>query len=153
MPGERNMADLGEPSVIPALQSAIPCILQNLRSDALGFTGNNRIHPLHDLVYAPGCVNAAHDDRHTLTPEVSRYFIGAGRLRGESGNAHQVRSRHGRIVRCPEVLVHDGSFPLRRGQARENHKAERFPHTKTVPTALLDFENAYQRVGGVDQME
>ena len=38
--------------------------------------------------------------------------------------------RPDRIVRRTEVLVHDRDSPLRRGQSRENHKAEGFPHTR-----------------------
>jgi len=97
-------------------------------------------------------VNAAHDDGYALASEASGHFIGAVRLRGESGNADQVRPRHGQIVRHAEVLVHDCNFPFRWGQSRENHKAERFPHAVTVPAALLDFDDADKRVGGVDQI-
>jgi hypothetical protein len=98
-------------------------------------------------------VNAAHDDGYAQTPEVSGHFIGAVRLGGESGNAHKIRPGHGRIVRWPEVLVYDRNFPPRWGQARENHKAERFPYAVAVPAALFDFENAYKRVGWIDQIE
>ena len=97
-------------------------------------------------------MNAAHDDRYAQTPEVSGHFIGAVRLGGKGGNAHQVRPGHGPIVRRAEVLVHDRNFPIRWGQARENHEAERFPHTVAVPAALLDVDDAYKRVGWVDQI-
>jgi len=127
-------------------------VLQDLRPDALGFPRDDRVHTLHDLVQAHGCVNAAHDDGHAQTPEVSGHFIGSVRLRGESGDAHQVRPRHRRIVRCAEVLVNDRDFPLRRGQARQNHQAERLPDAVAVPAALLDFDDADKRVAGIDQI-
>ena len=56
------------------------------------------------------------------------------------------------VVRHAQVLVHDRDFPLRWGQARENHKADRFLHAVAVPAALLDFDDAYKRVGWVDQI-
>jgi hypothetical protein len=52
-----------------------------------------------------------------------------------------------------EILVYDRDFPLRWGQARKNHQTERFPHTKTVPAALLDFDDADKRIGWIDQIE
>jgi hypothetical protein len=79
--------------------------------------------------------------------------MGAVRLGGESANAHQVRPRHHPIVRRTEVLVYDRDFPLRWGQARENHKAERFPHAVAVPAALLDVEDAHKRVRWIDQIQ
>ena len=66
--------------------------------------------------------------------------------------AHQVRPRHGRIVRSAEVLIQDRDFRLRCGQARENHKAERFPYAVTVAAALLESGHADKRVAGVDQI-
>ena len=74
-------------------------------------------------------------------------------LGSESGNAHKVRARHGLIVRYAQVLVQNGDFPLRWGQTRKNHEAEWFPHTKTVPAALLDLDHADKRVTGIDQIE
>ncbi|MHC4412357.1 MAG: hypothetical protein ACYSW6_05200 [Planctomycetota bacterium] len=91
-------------------------------------------------------MNAAHDYGYTQIAEVSGHLIGAVRLRGESGNAHQVRLRHGLIVWHAEVLVHNRDFPLRWCQPGENHKAERFPHAVTVPAALPDIDDAHKRI-------
>src|SRR5208337_5689245 len=110
--GGRNPVYLGEASVIPALQAAVPTVLQDLRPDAFGLPCDDRVHTLHGLVHAHGCMNATHDHGHAQAPEVSGHIIGTVRLRGESGNAHQVRPRHGRIVGHAEVLVHDRDFPL-----------------------------------------
>ena len=52
-----------------------------------------------------------------------------------------------------EILVYDRDFPLRWGQARKNHQTERFPHAKTVPAALLDFDDADKQIGWIDQIE
>src|ERR1019366_299250 len=93
-----------------------------------------------------------HDDGHAQASEVSGHFIGAVRLRGEISNAHQGWSRHDRIVRHAEILVQDCDFPLRWGQARENHETERFPYAVTVPTVLLDSDDADARVGVVDKI-
>ncbi len=150
--GEGDGVDLREAAVIPALQTAVLGVLEDLRPDALGFARDDRVHALHGLVQAHGCVNTAHDDRHAQAPEVRGHFIGPVRLRGESSDAHQVRQRHRRIVRHAEVLVNDRDFPLRRGQARKNHKAERFPHPVTVPAAFPDSDDADERVGRIDQI-
>ncbi|MFZ2146038.1 MAG: hypothetical protein WAV28_02365 [Sedimentisphaerales bacterium] len=91
-------------------------------------------------------MNTAHDHGYTYITEVSGHFIGTVRLRGESGNAHQVRPRHGRIVRQAEILVYYRDFPRRWCQARQNHKTEWFPHTVTIPTAFLDFDDAHKRI-------
>jgi hypothetical protein len=152
MTGQRHIVHLGEPSVIHAFQAAMPEVIQDLRPDALGFPRDDRVHMLGDLVQAHGRMDAAHDDGHSETAQVSGHFIGAVRLRSKSGNAHQVPPRHSPVVRHAEVLVHDRDFPLRRGQARQNHKAERLPHAVTVPAALLDFDDADKRVGGIDQI-
>ena len=52
-----------------------------------------------------------------------------------------------------QVFVNDCGFPLRRGYARENHEAERFPHALTVPAALLNPHDTDERVRGVDQVQ
>ena len=54
---DRHLAYLGQPSVIPALQPAIPFILQNLWPDALRFPRDDRVHAFHGLLLAHGCVN------------------------------------------------------------------------------------------------
>ena len=149
MPGRRHIGHFGEPSVIPAFQAAVPGVVQDLRPDALGFAGDNRVHVLQGLVQAHGGVNAAHDDRHAPAPELGGHLIGAVGLRREGGNAHQVRPRHGRVVRHAEVLVDDRDFPLRRRQARQDHQAQRLPDAIAVPAALLDVDEAHKRVEGL----
>jgi len=83
-------------------------------------------------------MNAAHDDGYAEAAKVSGHLIAAIRLRGEGGDAYPGQAAHGLIVRHAQVFVNDRDFPLRRGQARENHEAEWFPYAVTVPAALLD---------------
>ena len=66
-------------------------VIQDLRPDGLGLPRDHRVHARHDLVGAHGRVNAAHHDRHAESAEVSGHCVGAVRLRGERGDAHQVR--------------------------------------------------------------
>ena len=94
VPGGRIWLDLGESAVVAALERAVPDVLEDLRPDAFGFARDDRVHALQGLVQAHGGVNAAHDDRHAQAPEVGGHFIGAGGLRGERRDAHQVRARH-----------------------------------------------------------
>ena len=149
----RDLVQLEALSVIAALQVAVPGVVQDLRPDGIGFPRDHRIHPLHDFVCAGGRVNAAHDDGDAETAEVGGHFVGAVRLRGEGGDADQVRARHGRIVRHAEVLVYDRDLPRRRGQTGEGHEAERLPHAVAVPAVLLDPDHAHERVGWVDQTQ
>ena len=86
------------------------------------------------------------------TPEVSRKFIRPGSLRGESGDAYQVRPRHRRIVRCAQVFVNDGDFPFRRCEGCNNHQAERLPYAVAVPAIFLDVDNTDERVAWIDQI-
>jgi hypothetical protein len=51
------------------------------------------------------------------------------------------------------VVIYDPFVGLLWGLARENHKAEWFPHVVTVPAALLDVDDAHNRVGRVDQVQ
>ena len=149
----RHLGQLGAPSVIAAPKVAVPDVVHDLPPNGLGFPRDHRIHPLHDLVYAGGRVNAAHDHGDAETSEVSGHFVGAVCLRGEGGDAHQVRTRHARIVRRAEVLIDDRDLPRRRGQPREDHEVERFPHAVAVPAVLLDPDHTHEWVGRVDQTQ
>ena len=153
MTGGHKLADPGESSVILAPQAAVPGVRQDLRPDSLGLPRDHRVHLRENFLHAHGGVNATHDDGHAQTSEASRHLIGAGCLGGESGDAHQIRSGHGRVVRRTEVLIHDDDFPLRRRQAREHHQAERFPHPVTIPAAFLGADATDQRIGRIDQVE
>ena len=148
--GGNDIGHLGEASVVSAFQAALPGVLQDLRPNAIGLPGDDRIHVLQDFVEAHGGVNAAHDDRHTHPPEVIGQLIGTVGLRGERGDADQVGPGQGRIIGHTEVLVHDGDLPLRRCQTSQDHQAQRLPHAVTVPAALLDFDDADKRIARVN---
>ena len=153
MAGKRDIVHLGQPSVIPAFEATMTGILQDLPPDALGFPRDDRVHTRHGLVRTHGGMDATHDHGHAQTPEVSGHFISAVRLRGESGNACQVRSRHARVVRHAQILIPDRHLPLRWGQTGQDHQTERLPDAVMVPAVLLDFARGNEWVSGVYQME
>jgi len=76
-------------------------------------------------------------------------LVGSGSLRGERGNAHQIRTRQARVIWPPEVLVQDHDLPFGRGQAGEHQQAERLPNAIPVPTITLGRYTTDQRFVGL----
>ena len=140
-------------TVVLALQLARLRVQKNLGPHGFPLLGHDRVHPLQNLLGAHGGVNAAHDDGYAEATEVRRDLVSPYRLRGECGDAHQIRARHGGIVEWPQVFVEDGHLPVRRRQTGQHQQAKRFPDAVAVPAVLLRGDAADQWIGRVDQIQ
>ena len=140
-------------AVVPALQSSMRGVLEYLRPNGVGFPCHDSVHARQRFTDAHRRVDAAHDNRRTLAANAGRNLAGARRLRGERRDADQVRTRHLLVARHRDILVDQGDIPLRRGQAGQHHQAQWLPHSIAVPPALLEPDDAHQRVRRVDEMK
>ena len=153
VPGRLDRLRSGEPPVVASFQAPVGGVFQHLRPDRVGFPCHDRVHTRHRFVDAHRGVDAAHDDGHAQAAIASREFVGARRLRRERRDADKVGRRQRPAAWSSDVLVEQGDVPLGRRQPGEHHQAEWLPHAIAVPPALLEPDDADQRVRRVDEME
>ncbi len=151
--GRPDRVHFRQAPVVPWLQAPGGGVRQHVWPGGFGLSRDNRVHVRHHFVDAHGGVDPAHHDGHAQAPKAGRDFVGARRLRGERRDADQIRKRLLVVARDPDVLVEQGDVPLGRGQAGQRHQAERLPDAIAVPPALLEPDDADQRIGRVDQVE
>ena len=88
MSGRANLLYPGQPAVVPALQAALPRILQDLVPDAFRLARDHGVNPLAHFFEAHGGVDAAHDHGHPQTAKMVRHDVRSACLGGERSDPH-----------------------------------------------------------------
>ena len=124
VPGGGDLADVGQPSLVEALEAASGDVGKDLGPDLLRLPGDHRVHAFGRFLAAHGGVDPAHDHGDAQAPEVGGDLIGAVGLRGEGGDADQIRPGQVLVVGHPEILIDDTGLPIPGSETGEHHETQ-----------------------------